>query len=279
MYSTEPTPSIFDDTEFAAPEINAYPSLKQLWILFIIFFGGLFIVNASLGLFAGITHRAIPEIYQFIGPLNLVLYLLIAAFTYREKKKYEPDYKPSFAMPPLTVLLLLTLITPALTIAFTGISAWLHVNTWVMVMHKPFLYFPDNPLIIFFTFAGLTLLETLIIRGILLDGLLKRYRPAVAILNCVLFISIMGIKPALILFYIFIHLLQNWVYYYTRSLLPGIWVTIVGLVFALLVFKSEWEELFAEGYVPTVVTALAVLAIGGLLLQKIFLSTFKKSII
>ncbi|NML35766.1 CPBP family intramembrane metalloprotease [Chitinophaga sp. G-6-1-13] len=278
MSSTSSPDTIFDDPVFEEQQPQTYPSLKQLWLLFPVILGLLVIVMICLGIYVGVTHGKADSANYLVGPLSALVYLLLAVFVYGQKKKQEPDFTFSFRMPSLPVMLLPIAIMPALTIAFIGVGTWFHVDIWATLMKDRSGYYPDN--IFIANGCGLVYIfsEHLLHRGILLDGLLKRYRPSVAILNSTLFMGLLYMLPIIVCFYLLVNLLYNWMYHHTRSVLPGIWAGILHGIFFYVSMNSPWQKLIAEGNVLLTSSALVVLVISLLLLQRVLTKT-NKSII
>jgi len=66
------------------------------------------------------------------------------------------------------------------------------------------------------------ILEELLFRGIILDGLLKRYSPLISILISSLLFGIAHLNPWSFINGLIIGIFSGWVYYKTRSVLPSI---------------------------------------------------------
>lgn len=66
------------------------------------------------------------------------------------------------------------------------------------------------------------ILEELLFRGIILDGLLKKYSPLAAILISSLLFGLAHLNPWSFINGLFIGIFSGWVYYKTRSVLPSI---------------------------------------------------------
>lgn len=276
MQSTQPTPSIFDDTDLIASATPSYPSLKQLWILLFVFLGTYFVAIFGMAIYAEAFGKDFLSVQRCLGPFNVSLFLLVTAYTYQQKKKQEPDYRFSFRMPKASIMLILTFVAPASTIVFSGIGAWFRADAWTTIMAPHDEYYPDDaiiPVLCSFLLAGL---EQILNRGILLDGLLKRYRPSIAILNLVLYAAIFYLDPILVPYYIIYNLLSSWVYYHTRSLLPCLWTGFLFIVFSRLAHGASWEHYLSQGDIIVTSIALAVLVIGVVILQNILPQTNKQ---
>jgi membrane protease YdiL (CAAX protease family) len=113
--------------------------------------------------------------------------------------------------------------------------------------------------------------EELFFRGILLQGLLRNYRPAVAITQSALLFGLVHFNPTQSIVVFFMGLLVGWVYYYTHSLMLCIYLHALNnlLAFSSMQSASRQSEqdmlrhLGIAGYVAALVVAAAVLA-GGI---------------
>ncbi len=128
-------------------------------------------------------------------------------------------------------------------------------------------------------------LEELIFRGIMLDGLLKKYSPATAIFVSSFFFALIHLNPWQFVTAMIIGILIGWVYYHTRSLSLAILIHLANNLFVTLlefIYPSQdvWEgELsvveFFGGWVPLVFiagTSLMVLAAGLVLMKREFVN-------
>lgn len=110
--------------------------------------------------------------------------------------------------------------------------------------------------------------EELFFRGVLLQGLLRNYRPAGAIAQSALLFGLLHFNPAQSVAVFFMGLLIGWVYYYTRSLLLCVYLHALNnmLAFSAMQSASRQSEqnmlrhLGIAGYVVALVVAAAVLA-------------------
>jgi len=97
------------------------------------------------------------------------------------------------------------------------------------------------------------ILEEMLFRGAITKELLKHYNPTLAILLSALIFGIFHINPAQILTAFLLGLLLAWLYYKTRSLVPGILVHILNNSLSVY-FTHTYPDAhnFAEilGYLP-----------------------------
>jgi hypothetical protein len=112
------------------------------------------------------------------------------------------------------------------------------------------------------------ILEELIFRGIVLEGLLKRYSPIKSILISALFFGLIHLNPWQLISAFVIGIVMGWVYYRTRNLLLPIFLHFVNnLTFTLLskyagpesVVDMSLSELFGSEIVVKVVIVVSVI--------------------
>lgn len=123
-------------------------------------------------------------------------------------------------------------------------------------------------------------LEELIFRGIMLDGLLKKYSPFTAILVSSFFFALIHLNPWQFVTAMIVGMVIGWVYYHTRSLSLAILMHMVNNLFVTLlefIYPSQdvWEgELsvveFFGGWVPlAIITGVSLMVLGaGLFIMK-----------
>jgi membrane protease YdiL (CAAX protease family) len=108
--------------------------------------------------------------------------------------------------------------------------------------------------------------EEIIFRGMITKLLLKEYRPAKAILISALIFGIIHLNPAQILGAFVAGLLFGWLYYKTRSVIPGIILHFInnGLSVLVTIYLGETWELNNHPL------ALALLIISAIALPLVF---------
>ena len=268
--------SIFDgDPLLNITEQKAYPNVKQMWWLLPISIGILIVTSFALFAVLAIIGQDWKNYELYGGPLMIVWLLLFGGYIYFRKKKFEPAYTLSFQYPPLPVLLLLLFIIPTFIISFTGIITWFHVNTWVQLAGLYQNIFPDNSIKYFILLFMFPLLEEVIYRGVILDGLLKTNKVKPAIIHAAAFVGLLSILPAIALMMFLVSLFNGWLYNKTRNLSINVFIHFLFNLFPILLPAatdpkdpgSSLEELVAEGYMPFVVISLPILGICCFLLQ------------
>lgn len=126
-------------------------------------------------------------------------------------------------------------------------------------------------------------LEEFVFRGIMLDGLLKKYSPATAIFVSSFFFALIHLNPWQFVTAMILGILIGWVYYHTRSLSLAILIhmannLIVTLPEYISPTQDAWEGDmslvdFYGGWIPlTIITgiSLVILVVGLVLMNREF---------
>ena len=135
-----------------------------------------------------------------------------------------------------------------------------------------------------FTFFTLViaapLLEEAIFRGVILDGLLKKYSPQRSIVISSLLFGIAHLNPWQFVGAFLFGLFMGWVYYKTRSLLPSILMHAANNLLAFIGMKmtdaSNFDDTIAEffggwaNYIIATVGAILILFLCIIFLKSIF---------
>lgn len=122
-------------------------------------------------------------------------------------------------------------------------------------------------------------LEELIFRGIILEGLLKRYSPFISILISSLLFGIAHFNPWQFVTGLMIGIFSGWVYYKTRSLMPSIIIHAAANFWGFMRryftdFDSVMNQDFLESYGG--LTNLMLLIFGSLIVISICIYYLKK---
>ncbi|RZK91796.1 MAG: CPBP family intramembrane metalloprotease, partial [Hymenobacter sp.] len=112
-----------------------------------------------------------------------------------------------YALLPLLLLAQGVLVSPL---------HFLHLPNWTSNLFRDMA--TNKPLILLFGCVAAPVLEEVLFRGILLQGLLRNYRPAVAIGQSALLFGVIHFNPAQSVNAALLGLLLGWLYYQTRSL-------------------------------------------------------------
>lgn len=110
-----------------------------------------------------------------------------------------------------------------------------------------------------------SLFEEILFRGVILEGMLVRYRPSTAIFWSAFLFGIMHIHPVQSVGGFFLGIFIGWLYWKTRSLLPGMIVHFVNNAFSyiLLISFGSWEIPAPEPvYILLLILSSVVVAFG-----------------
>ena len=119
-------------------------------------------------------------------------------------------------------------------------------------------------------------LEEMLFRGAITSELLKHYSPKLAIMLSALMFGVFHINPAQILTATLMGLLLAWLFYRTRSLIPGILIHILNNGLSVLFSQTNPEaNSFADilGYFPYFLCLTAALSLLYFSIQKLIKET------
>src|SRR5690554_2343922 len=253
-----------------------YPSIGQSW-------GIVGIVILAMLLFSPVNmilNKVLGEEISF-----LVYYLLAMGVPFgiahliRNKRTGINTY--NFSLSSLKIMVLVSISIVAIQ---TGIIAPI-VNSLPMpeFMQKVFLEFANQNGV--FSFIAIVIaapiIEELIFRGIILDGLLQRYSPVKSIFLSSILFGIVHLNPWQFVSALIIGIFSGWVYYRTRKLSLSILIHFVNnlVAFGGMYFREE-ETIMNEslsqlygGYINLIfitVGALLISFFGLFFLRKEF---------
>lgn len=253
----------------------AYPTIKDLVKLFLI----LLLFMIGIGVITGL-YQLIPNVK--VSPLiqsfqNLVAYILSLSATIwyasRKSKKQQPDsFSLGFRQFPAWLIPVLIISTLALTVGMDRLSSLIPMPDSVARFFDS-LFTNDIFSIIMITVAAPILEETLC-RGIVLKGLLQHYPSRSAIIYSALFFALIHLNPWQSIPAFFAGLFLGWIYYKTKSVIPGMIVHAVSNTTAVLFLflpKEQQDYLSWLGmpvYILVFILATAVFVAGCMLIQK-----------
>lgn len=259
------------------PKKMAYPTVAQGWGII-----GLFIIVAiGYAMPMEMVKLALGESAQ--GPMVFSAYvipLVILIFITRAWWKKNPLNKGTLKLRPfpLTILPAVIIITYAMLLINVEITSWVPVPEWLMEMFKEF---ARDDIWGFLTIAvAAPLLEEALMRGIVLDGMLKNYKPWKAIVWSAVLFGVLHLNPWQFVSAFLIGLVMGYLYWKTKSLWLCIIIHAVNNGTAFFLMKSHpdassWTDMFGLGTVERVgIFFLAILTVFGA--YKYFESYFKK---
>lgn len=170
-------------------------------------------------------------------------------------------------------------LTPVLIISTLALCVWVEGLSLLVPMPEAVEKF-FNDLVKPDVFSILTIvvaapiLEEVLCRGILLKGLLKNYSPDNAIGISAIFFGAIHLNPWQAIPALAIGIFLGWVFYKTRSVLPGIIIhaTVNGTSVLMTFYLPDADHIFAGFSIPVYILWFAISAVifaaGCLLIQK-----------
>ncbi len=211
-------------------EIHNYPGIKQSWgILGILIFSTFFFIPILF-----LPEKIIGEEFSFLAYYILALGVpLLIIHLIRKRKTGIAGYK--FGLTPFKIIGLSVIAIVALDLGLVlPIISLIPTNDFV---DKFFLNFvnEDSLLISSITIViAAPILEEFIFRGIILDGLLKRYSPLKSIIFSSMLFGIIHLNPWQFVSAFSLGLIAGWVYYKTANLTLPILMHFASNFFAIL---------------------------------------------
>ena len=247
-------------------EINSYPTIKQsVGITGMVLLGMLlfFPVNEILEKFTG---KEFSSLIGYVISFGIVFTIIN---TNRKKKTGESSFNLSIENKRIIPFIMIASIV--LNAGVAGPLASLIPMSESII--KIMLQLKDQQGIWTFIMMVIAapILEELIFRGVILDGLLKRYTPLTAILVSSLLFGVAHFNPWQLVTASLLGIFSGWVYYKTRSLAPCIIMHAgVNLFGYLARYFMDVDENMNESLLESIgVTNFLLLVIGSLILISI----------
>lgn len=262
----EPVDAAVSVSAPASPSRLAYPTIKESWGVL----GWHLLSNCIVAILAVLVLKIGFHQNQTITGLAVVgisqpallLFLRWKAGVRRQPlllKGHEQLWL--YAALPVLVLALVMVLS---------LLRFLHMPNWAGQFFKQAAQLPKFAFVII-VLTG-PLFEELVVRGVVLQGLLRNYRPWVAIGQSALLFGIMHYNPAQSINALLLGLVFGWLYYRTRSLLLCITMHVLvnSLAFLGQVSSASGSHrastlLTGSPWLYTGVVLLSVLVAGGIL--------------
>jgi membrane protease YdiL (CAAX protease family) len=256
------------DREIVKP---AYPNGKSIVRLFfvLLFYSiiGSIVLLILLSVAKGLEWRS-PLLKPFV---NLLGYIFSMLFTIRyaikkSKKQEGNSFSLSFNKIPGWLFPVIIISTLGLIVGLERISDILPMPTSVENFFEEML--SKDVFSIITVVIAAPIMEELLCRGVVLGGLLKNYAPYKAILISALFFALIHLNPWQALPAFFSGSFLGWVFYKTKSVIPGmiIHATNNGIVM-LFVFlpknKQDFLNILGIPYYIALCVLAAVVFAGG----------------
>lgn len=217
---------------------NPYPSIGKAFGLL----GILILITIVVSIPIGFLTESFPEYGKpagiFLGytiPFGLIVWLAI-----RNKKYF--NYNSLLKRDSPVIYLILLLAIPALGILSEPIVSVIPMSdTWKELLSS----LVSTDFLSFITIAiAAPVLEEILFRGIILDGFLKRYSPAKAIIVSSFLFGIVHLNPWQFIAAFIAGLAIGWIYWKTKSLLLCIFMHFVNnaLSFYMMTLGFGWDD-------------------------------------
>jgi membrane protease YdiL (CAAX protease family) len=232
-----------DSPIFAEP---AYPNVRALIKLFFVLFLYMIAGGILLGLFAHeITRLGSSLLKSLLSLLSYVItFLVTIRYAIKKSKKQQPySFSIGFNKIQGWVIPVLIISTLAFVVNLEHIADLIPMPDSVQKFFES--VFKKDIFSVITIVIAAPVLEEILCRGIILQGLLKNYSPNKAILISALFFAIMHLNPWQALPAFFGGLFLGWIYYKTRSVIPGmiIHATINATATAFLFLPKQQQSL------------------------------------
>lgn len=213
--------------------MNIYPSIKQVFRIFGYLIVLTLLISISLELINKYTFKLSNSIISLIS-YSIPLILTSIRYLKIRKNNNQDDYIVKHERVDFSLLFLLLVFLALIIIVIEPIDNLLPVPDWFNdIMSKVI----SRDIYSFISVVIMApVLEELIVRGVILDGLLKRYNPLKAILLSSLIFGLMHLNPWQFLSAFIAGLYLGWIYYRIKSIIPCIMIHSVNNLIAFLMF-------------------------------------------
>lgn len=258
-----------DNQEFKdndSKDMTYYPDLKQSLGLVI----RLFLIGFPFYFIRKYLSTDNPELNSLTLMLtSLVAQTIIILFGLRVMRKRNNDeYKLKFKHIQFSTLLILGLMGISVGIIATELGRFAPTIPRTAEYFRR-IYQPN-----FYSFIRLVIatpiVEEIFFRGIILEGLLKNYKPIKAITLSAIIFGVVHINPSQIILATLHGLLIGWAYWKTGSLIPGLLIHFLNnLIFHFSLFKPHINQfVFRTPIVLLLILTVIAISVGYKFLNK-----------
>ena len=238
--------------------------------------------------FMGVKYLAsdIEDINSIISLLGyLIPFTIVSVYLYKKIKKQDSNFSLKFKFPETKLLLILIPLTLALSIVIEPIVTFIPMPDFVKELFESMI---TNDIYSLITVAFLApVLEEIIFRGIILNGLLKNYSPIKAIVWSAALFGIVHLNPWQFIGAFIIGLVIGWIYWKTNSIIPGILIHFVNNFTASMVMmfsndvNATTKQLFGGdfNYLMAYVFSAIIITLSFLYLYNTFNKKEKANLI
>ena len=254
---------------------NAYPDLKSLLRLFFV----LLFYMAIGGLIAGIFILATQSFNSLLlkSFLNFLSYIITIMLTInyaieKIEKQQLSAFNFSFNKIPAWLVPVIVISTLGLPVGLERVSGLIPMPASVQKLFEGLIkkdIFSVAAIVI-----AAPVLEEILCRGIVLNGLLKNYSPRKAILISAIFFGVIHLNPWQALPAFCGGLFLGWVFYKTKSVIPGMIIhATINAAASLFLFLPKHQQGFLSllgrpYYIVLCVFSTLVFVSGCVIIQK-----------
>lgn len=260
--------------ESPQPEVsqNFYPNVAQSFRLII----RLILITIPLSIPYGVVMILNKEYVLSYGQLLIsftlllayvISFYIVARLGLKRIRKYDmPEYRLKFNSVPGQLLLIVVLMVISASILISALVDLFPQSEWLNDIMSELAH--PNIFVFLNVVIAAPLLEEVLFRGVILEGLLKNYSPAKAIVWSALIFGISHLNPWQATGAFFLGLLLGWVYYKSNSIIPGIVMHFANNLFGyiILVYSSDATESMSEVVGNDLIYVLILVAALGILL-------------
>lgn len=251
----------------------AYPSLKALLQLFLVLLFYMVLTGMAQGLVDYFVKGSMsPLMTSFTQLLAYVISLLLTVSYAVNKRRKDGQSGLSFSGFPGWVAPLVCIATLGLIVGLERISLLLPMPDAIEKFFEG-LFKKDVFSVIMLVIAA-PVLEEILCRAIVLKGLLASYSPRKAIIISAVFFGLIHLNPWQAIPAFISGLWLGWIFYKTRSVIPGMIVhaTINGTAVLFMFFPQYEQDLLSllgqPYYIGLCILAVIVFIAGIFLLQR-----------
>lgn len=258
----------------------AYPNLKQSWgllgITLLVALGfQLLLLFVSLVLTALVTPEAgrsfLTHPITFLL-IYVIVFGIVIRYAARKKHRIENGFSPDYSWPSFGNVILIVLATMSIYFLVEPIVELIPMPEFIKNLFEQFLGGLNMWTILAIVIAA-PFFEEMLLRGIMLDGLLKLYSPTTAILWSAFFFGLVHLNPWQFIPALALGIFMGWIYLRTQSLMAAIFIHFIangsGVIMAAFVPESErmlpTRDLFGSDALYFAVLAFSlVVAVGSI---------------
>ncbi|MBN1562156.1 CPBP family intramembrane metalloprotease [candidate division KSB1 bacterium] len=208
---------------------TAYPDLKESWVILAITVLAAIALNVLIlilyfivskvgppGLSQTIVGHSLTMLLSYVALFAVVIWIAV-----RKKVRVEGRFAPDCSLPSPVSMLLIVLATLAIYFLVDPLVDLIPMPAFIERLFLQLLGDQNVWMIITVVIAA-PICEELLVRGIMLDGLLKIYPPGKAIFWSAIFFGLFHLNPWQFIPALALGLFMGWIYYRSRSLMVTI---------------------------------------------------------